>query len=55
MRTKAKRPEGFPKEIKEGNAKVTIYWQPNPSRRKNPDTGKWERTGQVFDSCILAY
>lgn len=52
---KAKRPEGFPKQVKEGNAKVTIYWQPNPSRSVNPETGKRERTGKVFDSYILAY
>jgi integrase len=59
MKTHAKKPvrkpDGFPKRLKEGNAEVTIYWQPNASRRRNPDTGEWEATGKVFDEFVLAY
>ena len=55
MTTKAKKPSGFPKKISEGNAEVTIYWLPNPSRRLNPETGKRELTGKVFDSYVLTY
>src|SRR5689334_22326353 len=55
MKTKARKPEGFPKEIKEGSAKVTIYWQANPTRRFNPHTGKREATGKVFAEYVLAY
>ncbi len=59
MKMKAKNParktDEFPKRLKEGNAEVTIYRQRNPSRRLNPDTGKWEVTGKVFDEYVLAY
>ena len=55
MKKKAKKPEGFPKRVSEGNAEVTIYWQANPSRRLNPKTGKRELTGKVFDEYLLAY
>lgn len=55
MKTNVNKPEGFPKEVKEGSAKATIYWQPNPSRRLNPETGKRERTGKVFDEYLLIY
>lgn len=59
MKTKVKTPvrnlDGFPKRLKEGSAEVTIYRQSNPSRRLNPDTGKWEGTGKVFDEFVLAY
>jgi hypothetical protein len=48
-------PAGFPEGIKEGNAEVTLYWQANPSRRLNPDSGNWEPTGKVFDEYVLAY
>ena len=55
MIAKAKRPAGFPKVLTEGNARVTIYWQPNPSRRRNRDTGKLEPTGKVFEEYLLTY
>src|SRR5580658_5938299 len=59
MKTKAKepgrKPEGFPKRLKEGNAGVTIYRQQNTSRRRNPTTGEWKATGKVFDEFVLAY
>jgi integrase len=51
----ARKPDGFPKRLKEGNAEVTIYWQPNHSKRWNDQTKKWERTGKVFDEFVLAY
>lgn len=55
MKTKSNRSSGFPKELKEGNAKVTIYRQSNPSRRLNPATRKWESTGKTFFEYVLAY
>ena len=55
MKTNAAKADGFPKTIKEGHARVTIYWQPNPSRTKNPQTGAWEATGKVFDQYLLGY
>ena len=55
MKTKAKKPAGFPKKLREGNAEVTIYWQPNHSKRRNDQTEEWERTGKVFDEFVLAY
>ncbi len=55
MKRNAKTPDGFPKRLKEGNAEVTIYRQRNPSRRRNPDSRKWELTGKVFDEFVLAY
>ena len=55
MKTNAKRPAEFPHRLKEGNAEITIYRHSNPSRRLNPDTGKWEATGKVFHEFVLAY
>ncbi len=56
MKTKLKRPAGFPKKLSEGSAEVTIYWQRNHSRRLNPTTGKWtDKTGDQFEEYVLAY
>ncbi len=49
------RPSGFPKKLKEGSVEATIYWQANPSRRRNPVTKVWEPTGTVHDEYVLAY
>ena len=54
MKTTAPKSE-FPKVLKEGHAQVTIYKQANPTRRFNPETGKREPTGKVFDEYVLAY
>ena len=51
----ARKPDEFPKRLREGHAEVTIYRQRNPSRRRNPETLQWEQTGKVFDEFVLAY
>lgn len=55
MKTAPEKLAAFPKKLKEGSAKVTIYRQANPSRRRNSITGAWEPTGAVHDEFVLAY
>lgn len=55
IKTPIKRPKGFPKLIREGSAKVTIYWQANRIRRRDPVTGAWVQTGAVHDEYVVAY
>jgi integrase len=55
IKTSIKRPKGFPKIVREGSAKVTIYWQANRIRRRDSAVGEWVQTGTVHDEYVVAY